>query len=101
MDDWILFANSRDNLQTLVRRIAALLRTKGLTIKPEKVQWVASDQINEVCLGYDGEIIQRQPELIYMGLKLDERGHPQTHLDYRLAHHFLEGNTLDNASSYV
>ena len=35
VDDWIIFARSRDDLQTLIRRIAALLRARGMAIKPE------------------------------------------------------------------
>ena len=85
VDDWIMFANSRDALQTLIRRTAALLRKYGMAIKPEKVQWIANDQITEVQLQYEGETIMRKPYIIYMGLKLDPTGDPNIHFDHRLA----------------
>ena len=66
VDDWIMFANSRDALQILIRRTAALLRKYGMAIKPEKVQWIANDQVTEVHLQYEGETIMRKSDIMYI-----------------------------------
>ena len=62
-----------------------MLDNFDMSIKTDKIQWVGNDQIGEHQIAFRGDLIDKSPSLLYMGLKLDPKGSLQTHIEHREA----------------
>ena len=85
VDDWALTAASAQKLQQQVQRLTALLRLFDMTINADKIQWLANDNIPEQCIYHESAPVERQQNIVYMGLFLDAKGDLNQHMQYRQA----------------